>query len=389
MAHEVLVPRLGWSMEEGILGDWIKQEGDHVTRGEPLFILEGEKATQDIESLDSGILRILPDGPRSGDTVLVGQLLGFLVEKDETPPFEEAGYAAPSPLPTAQAPPAATLPTAHSSASSTTPGRIAITPRARRLAGELQVDWTTVPGSGRDGRIRASDILSASRPDHSKDIQQPGRLQGLSPVRKVIARRLAEAAPTVPAVTLFRRIDAAALVAHRSAHGSSYTTQVIRLTATALRAHPAMNSSWTDQGIFLPDEVNIAFAVDTDDGLVAPVISRADTLDELAIGSICDDLTTGARAGALTADDFRGGTFTISNLGMYGVEHFTPLLNPPQCATLGIGAISPAPVLRGDTILPGIVCHLSLTFDHRIVDGAPAARFLDDICQAISGERKS
>jgi len=387
VAFEVLVPRLGWTMEEGVLGDWLKKEGDQVTRGDPLFILEGEKATQDVESLDTGILRLLPSGPKPGDTVQVGQLLGFLLEEGETPPFEEAGYVPPPPSPSPGTPPDLPLTPAARPAAPSSTGRIAITPRARRLASELHVDWTTVTGSGRDGRIRAADILSSSPPDISESLQQPGHLQELSPVRKVIARRLAGA--KVPAVTLFRTVNAQGLVSHRESSGSSYTTQLIRIVAGALRAHPAMNSSWTDQGIFIPDQVNIAFAVDTDGGLLAPVIPQADTLDEPEIESLCGDLTAGALAGKLAADDCRGGTFTISNLGMYGVEHFTPLLNPPQCATLGIGAISPAPICTGESIVAGIVCHLSLTFDHRIVDGAPAARFLDHICREIVGITKS
>ena len=389
MAFEVLVPRLGWTMEEGVLGDWLKQEGSQVTRGDPLFVLEGEKATQDVESLDTGILRFLPGGPKPGDTVQVGQLLGFLLDKGETPPFEEAGYLPPSPPPSADTtpvppPPPADIPTAPSST-----GRIAITPRARRLASELHIDWTTITGSGRDGRIRAADILSARPSDISAALQQPGHLQALSPVRKVIARRLAGAIPKVPTVTLFRTVNAKGLVSHRESSGSSYTTQLIRIVAAALRVHPAMNSSWTDQGIFIPDQVNIAFAVDTDDGLLAPVIPRADSLKEQEIEALCGELTAAALAGKLATEDYLGGTFTISNLGMYGVEHFTPLLNPPQCATLGIGAISPAPMCIGESIVAGIVCHLSLTFDHRIVDGAPAARFLDHICGAIIGITKS
>ena len=389
MAFEVLVPRLGWSMEEGVLGDWLKQEGDQVTRGDPLFILEGEKATQDVESLDTGILQFLPSGPQPGDTVQVGQLLGFLLEKGETPPFEEAGYLPPSPPPSPDATPGIPLAPADIPAAISSTGRIAITPRARRLAIEHHVDWTTITGSGRDGRIRAADILSSSPSNIAEGIQQPGHLQALSPVRKVIARRLSTANPKVPAVTLFRTVDAKELVAHRESSGISYTTQLIRIVAGALRAHPAMNSSWTDQGIFLPDQVNIAFAVDTNDGLLAPVVPEADTLEDRELEALCGELTAGALAGKLAAADFQGGTFTISNLGMYGVEHFTPLLNPPQCATLGIGAISPAPICIGESIVAGIVCHLSLTFDHRIVDGAPEARFLDHICREITGITKS
>jgi pyruvate dehydrogenase E2 component (dihydrolipoamide acetyltransferase) len=376
-------------MEEGTLGDWLKQEGDPVTRGDPLFILEGEKATQDVESLDSGLLRLLPSGPQPGDVVQVGQLLAYLVEEGEAAPFEEPGYTAPSPQPKTESPAHVSAAPSAGSASRPSSGRIAITPRARRRARETGVDWTTIQGSGRDGRIREIDIVSASRHSQVAIPDGPGHLQPLPPVRRVIARRLAEASSRVPTVTLFRTVRAENLVARQVSEGASYTMLIMHLVAQGLRSHPVMNSSWTEQGIFFPDDVNIAFAVDTEEGLLAPVVPQADTLSLEELDALGRSLAGRAKAGELRPPELIGGTFTISNLGMHGVEEFTPLLNPPQCATLGIGAIAALPVCEGDAVVPGQVLRLSLTFDHRIVDGGPAARFLDDICQRIAGLQES
>jgi pyruvate dehydrogenase E2 component (dihydrolipoamide acetyltransferase) len=375
-------------MEEGTLGDWLKQDGDPVTRGDPLFILEGEKATQDVESLDSGLLRLLPSGPQPGDVVQVGQLLAYLVEEGEAAPFEEPGYSVPSPPPKMESP--TRVSTAPLAGPAPRPsGRIAITPRARRRAGETGVDWTTIQGSGRDGRIREIDIISASGHGQIAIPDGPGHLQPLPPVRRVIARRLAEASSRVPTVTLFRTVRAENLVARQVSEGASYTMLIMHLVAQGLRSHPVMNSSWTEQGIFFPDDVNIAFAVDTEEGLLAPVVPQADTFSLAELDAFGRSLAARAKAGEIRPPELVGGTFTISNLGMHGVEEFTPLLNPPQCATLGIGTIAAIPVCEGDAVVPGQILRLSLTFDHRIVDGGPAARFLDDICQRIVGLQKS
>lgn len=385
MAYEVVVPRLGWSMEEGTLGDWLKNEGEAVKPGDPLFVLEGEKATQDIESLDAGILRYLPGGPQPGELVRVGQLLGYLVAEGETPPFEEAGFSLPDLAPEPSIPAPTSSPLA-STTTTTRAGRVAITPRARRAARQNDVDWTLLTGTGRGGRIRERDILAALDNIPSPDSRLPGHVEPLSPVRQVIARRLASANLDSPTVTLFRTLRGEQLVARRKTEGSGYTSQVIYHVSRALRAHPVMNSSWSNEGIFFPDDVNIAFAVDTDAGLLAPIIQQADNLTLAELDELCQRLSDRAQAGTLSQDDLRGGTFTVSSLGMHGVQHFTPLLNPPQCATLGIGTISPQPVVEDGSVIAGQLLHLSLTFDHRIVDGAPAARFLDDLCERISQE---
>ena len=383
MACEVLVPRLGWSMEEGIFNEWLKDEGEAVQVGDNLFVLEGEKAIQDIESFDAGILRRLPNGPAPGDVVEVGQLLGYLVAEGEIPPFEEPGFVAPAPAPPAEAPkptPKTPLPTKPETPGA---GRIAISPRARRLAEQMSVDWTTIAGTGRDGRVREIDIRSAAEAHPEQPTLGPGQVVKPTPIRQAIARRLGKASLETAPVTLFRAVRAEALVALRAAEGVSYNDILVSLVAPCLRDHPVMNSAWTSEGIWYPDDVNISFAVDTDAGLLAPVIGQADSLSLAEISAISSSLAEKAQAGQLQQSDLQSGTFTISNLGMHGVEQFTPILNPPQCSTLGVGTITPEPVCEGEDIIAGLLLHLSLTFDHRIVDGAPAARFLEDICQRI------
>ena len=383
MASEVLVPRLGWSMEEGIFNEWLKDEGEAVEVGDNLFVLEGEKAIQDIESFDAGILRRLPNGPAPGDVVQVGQLLGYLVAGDEIPPFEEAGFVVPAPAPPAAAPEPSPKPPVITKPKTPGAGRIAISPRARRLAEQMSVDWTVIAGTGRDGRVREIDIRSAAEPRPDQQTQGPGQVVTVGPIRKAIARRLGKASQETVPVTLFRSVRAEALVALRAAEGVSYSDILVNLVAACLRDHPVMNSTWTSEGIWYPDDVNISLAVDTDAGLLAPVILQADRLSLAEISATSSSLAEKAQAGQLRQSDLQGGTFTISNLGMHGVEHFTPILNPPQCSTLGVGTITPEPVCEGEDIIAGLLLHLSLTFDHRIVDGAPAARFLEDICQRI------
>jgi pyruvate dehydrogenase E2 component (dihydrolipoamide acetyltransferase) len=262
-------------------------------------------------------------------------------------------------------------------------GRIAISPRARRLAEQMNVDWTAISGTGRDGRIREIDIRSAAEPSPDQQTQGPGQVVTVGPIRKAIARRLGKASLETVPVTLFRSVRAEALVALRAAEGVSYSDILVNLVAACLRDHPVMNSTWTSEGIWYPDDVNISLAVDTDAGLLAPVILQADRLSLAEISATSSSLAEKAQAGQLRQSDLQGGTFTISNLGMHGVEQFTPILNPPQCSTLGVGTITPEPVCEGEDIIAGLLLHLSLTFDHRIVDGAPAARFLEDICQRI------
>jgi pyruvate dehydrogenase E2 component (dihydrolipoamide acetyltransferase) len=383
MAIPITVPRLGWNMEQGVFMAWLKKEGETVRPGEPLFELEGDKAVQEVEALDGGILRIPPDAPRPGDTLPVGALLGYLVAPGEAPPWEQEPGKNPS---GGRKPPESAL------RGLTTPAQSkgllpAISPRARRAAGELGVDWKCLKGSGRTGRIRESDVRAASAKPSS------GQIIPITPVRRLIAERMVAGAQTTAPVTLTTRADATNLVHLREQFKASdaspysvvpsYTDFLLKLTATVLHKHPMLNASWTPDGIRLSEGIHIGIAVDTEAGLMVPVLRDVPALGLRLVAASCRVLIEQARARRLTPEQMQGGTFTITNLGMYGIDAFTPILNLPQCAVLGVGRIHREPAVHNEQIVPRDMLTLSLTFDHRIVDGAPAARFLDTLRQYV------
>ena len=387
MAFEVVMPRLGWNMEEGALAGWRKKDGESVTAGEILFEVESDKAVQEVEALESGILRIPPDSPPKGKVVPVGTLLAWLVAQGESVPVggsprpgaaQAAGPAA------APAPPAAT---AAAPAPPPSPARAsgrgpAISPRAKRIAAELGVEWTGIRGSGRTGRIVERDVRRASA--------ETGRTAGrpTAPVpsaRRAIAEKMSASAHTTAAVTLTTEADATELVKLRDVFKGrpgqpvpSYNDLLIRIVAFALREHPQLNAG--------PGDVHIGFAIDTDRGLLAPVVRNVADKSLLAIAKETARLIERARAGEITAEEMSGGTFTITNLGMYDIDAFTPIINIPECAILGVGRIVARQVVTdadAGTVAIRRMVVLSLTFDHRLVDGAPAARFLQAVKRAV------
>jgi pyruvate dehydrogenase E2 component (dihydrolipoamide acetyltransferase) len=383
MATAITVPRRGWSMDEGTFAGWLKQDGEAVRRGEPLFVLETDKAAEEIESADAGTLRVPPDAPRPGETVTVGQVIAFLVARGEDTP--RACGARPEAATTTGGQ-AATAPEPAQAAAPAARHKQAISPRARRAAAELGVEWSGLQGSGRNGRIRERDVRAAAagRPG--------GRLIPHTNTRRIIAARMVAGVTQAAPVTLTVRADAGNLVTLRrqfqeaAAPGEAvpgYTDLVVKLTALALGQHPLLQAQWRDDGLFVPDRVDVAVAVDTEAGLVAPVVRGADTLGVRELAARSRDLIAQARAGRLTADELRDATFTVSNLGGLGVDAFTPIVHLPQCAVLGLGRIVREPVVRDDRVVPGHVTTLSLTFDHRVVDGAPAARFLDTLRRSV------
>jgi len=452
MAVPIKVPRLGWTMEEGVFVEWLKPEGATIAPGDQLFVLEGEKAAQEIESIDGGTLRLPPDAPRPGQTVPVGAVLGYLLEPGESPSWEtepasggqasggqasggqaSGGQASGGQASGGRKPPGGSASGTSVSGGSVSGGsvlgnefavegrksevgnpraavtdrgaRTTISPRARRLAAELGVDWKAITGTGRTGRIRERDVRAhtdhrvgaahetalGSPPGEARST--PGRLVPLSAARRTIAQRMSASAGTVAAVTLTSKADATNLVSFRNqfkAAGDSpdslvpsFTDLIVKLAATALKQHPTLNASWRDDGIFFSEAIDIGIAVDSDAGLLAPVVRDVASLGLRQLAAETRRLVERARARRLTADELQGGTFTVTNLGMYGVDAFTPIVNLPQCAILGVGRIVREPAVVGDQIVPREVLTLSLTFDHRVVDGAPAARFLDALRQAI------
>ena len=421
MATQIVVPRLGWSMDEGTFGEWLKCDGDFVERGQALFVLEGEKSAQDIESFDQGILRLPPDAPRPGDIVKVGQVLAFLVEQGESAPFEKQTSAAndakspataematvPKTSAAASAPVDVVIDGAAIAATADKPSGVTASPRARRHASQVGVDLRNVKGTGSTGRIRERDVAAVAKlqtstlvdqqiglsPDSFTGTNGARRTLAISPVRRTIASRMSAGVHETAPVTLTTRCDATNLVSLRDQFRSaergaqeavpSYNDILVKLTALALERHPLLAAQWYDREILLPQGFHIAVAVDTEAGLVAPVVREAHKLTLRQVAVELRKLVELARNGRLAADQMQGGVFTITNLGMFKVDAFTPIINLPQVAILGVGRIVREPAVVNDQIVPRDQLTLSLTFDHRVVDGAPAARFLNDLHQGI------
>ncbi len=397
MATEITVPRLGWSMEEGIFAGWLKLDGDPVRAGDPLFSLEGEKATQDVEAIDDGTLHIPATAPGVGATVLVGAVIGYLLGAGEAEPTT----AAPAREPAAAAAPAPVAPTPASRPDHDR-DRPRSSPLARRIAREHGLDWTELRGSGRTGRVRRADVLAAvearngaERPPSPRPAPAaPPRSIPVSPARRTIAARMVESQRATAPVTLTTTVDATNLVSLRQQFKAadpaigdvpSFTDFVVKLAALALHDHPMLNARW-DEGsdrIALNDEAHVGIAVDTDAGLMVPVIHGAAALGLRQLAARSRELIGRARAQQLRPGDLQGGTFTVTNLGSFGVETFTPIIKPPECAILGMGRIERRPVMSGSEVVGRDLMSLSLTFDHRIVDGAPAARFLQQVSRQI------
>jgi pyruvate dehydrogenase E2 component (dihydrolipoamide acetyltransferase) len=375
MAFEVVMPRLGWTMEEGTLVEWLKDPGAAVEAGDILFTVESDKALNEVEAFDAGILHI-PDGaPAPGDTVAVGTVLGFLLAEGEAAPTltaaVESSAAETKSSPTAAPAPGAARPSAPGS-------RAAISPRARRLAEELGVDWQRLTGTGRTGRITEDDVRAAAPAAAGRLEPDAGEVVPVSPIRRAIAERLSASHRDAAPVTLTAELDATALVELRqqARPRPSYNDYLIRLTALALQQHRALNSSLRGDDILLHSRVHVGLAVDTEAGLLVPVVRDADRKSVAEIARETASLSGRALRGELGSDDMTGGTFTITNLGAAGIDAFTPIINPPQCAILGVGRIHQRPAVVDGEIVPRWLTVVSLTFDHRIIDGGPAARFL-------------
>ncbi len=392
MPIEITIPRLGWSMDEGTFLGWLKHDGDTISPGDVLFQLEGEKAVQDIEAIDAGILRIPPHGPKDGDTLPVGAVIGLLAEPGEAVDFNSvaAGAVARSSVSedsttvnTSRQPPAAPV----SERNQATDRRMTISPRARRIATELGIDWTNLVGTGSTGRIRERDVRAA-KPAAASSSKSTG-----TSLRHVIARRMSESSQQTAPVTLHTTIDATRLVAVRQEFKRlakspqdvvpSYHDIFVKMCAAALRQHPYMNARWTEQGPQELSAVHVGLAVDTDAGLMVPVVKDPLSLRIKDLARRSAELIEKARDRKLSADQLQGGTFTITNLGAFGIDAFTPIINHPEAAILGLGRIIRRPAAVDDKFFIRDELTLSLTFDHRIVDGAPAARFLQTIARLI------
>lgn len=413
MAIEVTLPRQGWSMEEAVFVAWLKKDGDEVRASDPVFSVETEKAVQEIESLDAGILRLTPMSPKKDDKVRVADVLGYLLAPGEALPLLKqspdegalrAGGTVGLPLagvPHEERPWAGEGPAKNSRSPQLrhkgSAGR-PVSPRAARRAVLDGVDLRAVQGTGRGGRIREADVvaalpgkpagvaLSSAPVAATGPLAAPGSDFPVTTLRRTIAERIHRSKTLTAPVTLTTRADAGALVRLReglkAAGGRTvpaYGDIIMRAVAQTLVEHPALNAAWREDRIRYPDCVNIGFAVDTEAGLVVPVVRDAPKLALPELADLTRDLAERAKARRLSVEEMSGGTFTITNLGMAGIDAFTPIINWPECAVLGVGRIAQEPVVKGMKVVIGDRLWLSLTFDHRIVDGAPAARFLDAV----------
>jgi pyruvate dehydrogenase E2 component (dihydrolipoamide acetyltransferase) len=397
MATEVILPRLGQGMESGTIVRWLKSEGEPVEKGEPLFELDTDKVTQEVEAESAGVL--LKIAVSEGE-VPVGQTVAFIGEQGEDVP--DVRGEAPAP-PEAEAASNSLLQAKEEPASAPPAsgnGRIKASPLARRLARERGIDLAALRGTGPEGRIVAEDVEHArtgtpsAAPASNRLLQAPvpaGEVERvpLTSIRKTIARRLTEAWQ-IPVFQLQASADmthANALVTklrERDPDVRVTVTDVLtKVCAQALMRHREVNAEWTDEAILLHPSANVGLAVAAPQGLVVPVIRGAERLSLAEITTVRADLVSRARENKLRADDLDGGTFTISNLGMYAVESFTAVLNPPQAAIVAVGATEERVVpFEGGTAVRPVVT-LTATFDHRAVDGAPAAAFLQTLKESL------
>lgn len=393
MPINITLPRLGWSMEEGKFLAWLKKNGDFIKEGEPLFTLESDKAAQEVEAIDSGILHIAPDAPKPGDVIKVGHVLGYLLAEGETAP-EVSPTDSGRPADSFSEPDAPSRPrhsANHESQSAGLPESVGksfpSSPRARRAAKTHHVDLSTLAPTGKGGRIRERDVLAAS----TKPIPTSTREVPITTMRRTIAARMVNSLNNTAPVTITCRSDVTQLVTLREqikAAGAStvpsYTDIIAKITASALITHPLLTARWDTERLLMPEHIHIGIAVDTDAGLLVPVLRDVSTSSLTAIANQSLQLIEAARTDRLSSADMQGGCFSITNLGSFGIEAFTPIINYPETAILGLGAILREPVaLEDGTLTSRQQMTLSLTFDHRILDGAPAARFLQTLRQRI------
>ena len=380
MAVSIVMPALEMAQETGKLLSWFKKEGEAVAKGERLLEIETDKIVVELEAPADGVLA----GVRSheGAVVPVGQTIAWIVAPGEQPPTEAdpaaptaravsvgQGHALPSP---SQPPPPQTE------------GGPRISPKARRLAEQRGVDISKIQGTGPGGSISSEDVLAAAEAPPA--VAAPPAEEPLSAIARLMAERTTQSWTQAPHFFLVREVDASALVAARLKLGATYTVTdfLISLTARALTKHPKMNASWSNQAIHLNPAINISLAVAVKDGVVGAVIHQADRAPLAEIAAQRKDLAERARSGHLRPQDISGGTFTISNLGMYGVDAFSAIITPPQAATLAVGRIADRVVAVDGKPAIRPMLTMTLSSDHRVVDGAQAAAFLKDLAELLA-----
>jgi len=406
MDEVVLMPRLSDTMTEGVVAGWQKQVGDKVKKGEVLADIETDKATMELESYKDGIL--LYQGAKAGEKILVNDLLCIIGEAslDITAivaAAKSAGSAAPvaAPVAAAKATPVALVSEAPVASTVVNEGRIFASPLAKKVATEKGIDLRFVKGTGDNGRITKTDIdgytpataatsaVTATTATPSVSVSVAGQISfdevPVSQMRKVIARRLGESLFTAPHFYLTMSIDMDAAVAARTKINEvakvkiSFNDMVLKAAALSLKQHPKVNSSWLGDTIRYNQHVNIGVAVAVEEGLLVPVVRFADAKSLSQINVEVKEFAQKAKDKKLQPSDWEGSTFTISNLGMYGIEEFTAIINPLDACILAVGGIAQVPVVKNGQVVPGNVMKLTLSCDHRVVDGATGAAFLQTL----------
>ncbi|MEM2226330.1 MAG: dihydrolipoamide acetyltransferase family protein [Candidatus Bathyarchaeia archaeon] len=396
---KITMPKFGWTMTEGKIIRWLKKEGDMVKKGEPLFEIETEKMETEVEAVASGILKkiLAPEG----SVVEVAKPVAILCDPgEELPPLEELLEEAPAPEAAPKAEAAA--------APAERPAKpVRASPLAKKIASEHGIDLSQLEGTGPGGLIVKEDVLKAieakkaaakpivvekpveAKPPEVPEFPKVGKVIPLEGMRKAIADRLSLSARTAVRVTLTAEVDMTEAmrfrdqlmeeVERRSKVRLSLTHMAIKAAAKALERHPIINSLLIGDEIRIMEDINVGFAVALEDGLIVPVVRNANKKSLFEIASEVNGLAERARRRELSPSDVADGTFTITNLGMYGVDSFTPVINPPQTAILGIGRVAQRPSVVDGRIEPRWMALLSLAFDHRAYDGVPAAQFLQTL----------
>jgi pyruvate dehydrogenase E2 component (dihydrolipoamide acetyltransferase) len=418
MATNILMPALSPTMTEGTLARWLKKEGDQVRAGDVIAEIETDKATMEVEAVDEGVLGkiLISDGTQG---VKVNEPIAVLVDAGEAVPTAVAPKPAAAPTPVAAPAPAAAAaakpaPVAAGNGQDHAE-RVVASPLARRMARQAGIDLSALHGSGPNGRIVRADIEAAQKGGTAPTpaptavaapvaapapaapvtrgpapvITAPHRNVPHSNIRKVIARRLTEAKSTIPHFYVSMDVELDALIEimdklnaksppreHPDWYFITINDLVIKAAALTLRKHPQVNAGWTDDGMIMYDDVDISVAVAIPDGLITPIVRRADQKGVLSISREMKDMAGRARAGKLKPEEFQGGGFSISNMGMFGVREFAAIINPPQAAILAVATGAKRPVVKNDTLAIATVMTVTLSVDHRVVDGALGANWL-------------
>jgi len=400
MAEIVYMPKLSDTMTEGVVAEWLKEVGDEVASGEVLAEIETDKATMEFESFYDGVL--LHIGVEKGAGAPVNAILAVIGDKEEdlekilaeaaaaAPAAEEEKEEAPTPTPEpTPAPAPAAAPAPAPAAVADTNGRIFASPLAKKMANERGIDLNHVSGTGEGGRIVKADIdhykpyNGAAAPKRAFMGTESFSDEPVSQMRKTIARRLADSKFTAPHFYLTLEIDMDNAISARAQMNSiegvkvSINDMVIKAVALSLREHPNVNSAWYGDFIRRNAHVHIGVAVAVEDGLLVPVVRFADGKDMPEIGAEVRELAMKAKTKKLQPEEWEGNTFTISNLGMFGIEAFTAIVNPPDSCILAIGGIKAVPVVKDGAVVPGNVMKVTLSCDHRVVDGATGSAFLN------------